>query len=401
MQTTVQFLNGLDTIGGNVVSFVNGTTRLVMDLGINFNPEQQANADGYAIGYFPKLPTLFTDQQADELQTFVFISHLHIDHMGALSYLKQNTLVYMSQASYDLYQVLLTLGLEKPTVANIKVLESEVAMSFGPFTVTGYVTDHDIQGAMMFKISDGTHIFVHSGDVRWDGDQADLVTHWVHALQNETVDLLLMEGTEFSFPKSQNLQRNTEMQLQQQFQQKMLQTDQLIVINPYERNVHRLVALYNSAQAAGRQMVWEPEYGQILKKMDSFAGLVLGSDISWQMIKETPQRFVVQNRFHNLAQLSQLRAPFIYLHMNGEPLGRYDERFSQMEHFLQEQQGTLIELGASGHATRTDLTKIAHLVNAKVTVPWHTFKPNLMADQLRKVGLTVKQPEKNETLNFE
>ena len=84
-------------------------------------------------------------------QTFtheaIFISHLHIDHMGALQYLKKPIPIYLSEPSYKLYQLLIKLGIEKP-VANLHPLAYEQPITIGDLTVTGFHSDHDEPGVM-------------------------------------------------------------------------------------------------------------------------------------------------------------------------------------------------------------------------------------------------------------
>ncbi|MFR8086721.1 MAG: MBL fold metallo-hydrolase, partial [Leuconostoc gelidum] len=194
MSMQVKFLNGLNTIGGNVVSFTQGKTRLVMDFGVNFAPSEIPTGDLLANGTLPDLPDLFTDAHS-EFETTIFVSHLHLDHMGALKYLTKPTDVYMSQASADLYYVLTKLGIESAPYANIKVIDFENPTNFGKFEVTFFETDHDARGAAAIRIRNGEHTVVHSGDVRLDGPHPERVNHWADILRDENIDLLLLEGT--------------------------------------------------------------------------------------------------------------------------------------------------------------------------------------------------------------
>lgn len=399
--TTVQILNGIDTIGGNVVSFTNGSTQLIMDLGVNFAPNLPTASDLYAEGLLPQVPNLFTNEKTREEQPVVFISHLHLDHMGALKYLTRATDVYMSPMSYKLYQSLVQQGLETaPSNAKLHLLEPNIPYQFGNLTVTGYVSDHDEAGALMLKVSDGEHTFVHSGDVRWNGPHPERVTHWVNLLQQETVDLLLLEGTEFSFDNDDKTAGFTEQTLQEHFQKILVASPKLVVINPYERNVERLAALIQSAQSAGRQIVWDQEFSQILQDVLQIDALVLNQDVTWDAIEQNPQAYVVQNHFKDLHELNHFTQPFRYLHLNGEPLGDYDPRYQALVTYLKQRQVALELLGASGHAKTTDLVQIAQAVHAKLTLPWHSFKPERLADALKAQGLPVQVPVKNEIFEF-
>jgi ribonuclease J len=401
LTTQVQFLNGLDTIGGNVVSFTNGNTRLVMDFGMNFAPEQSPS-ELLANGALPDLPTLFTDTTS-EIQETIFVSHLHLDHMGALKYLAKPTNVYMSQESLAMYQALTDLAIESAPNAILQAIQPEVPLKFGPFTITAFLTDHDAPGAYMFRVNDGQHTFVHSGDVRLDGPNPERVMHWANVLGHETIDLFMLEGTEFSFDNDgdKTRVRRTEMSLQADFKTILDTTDQMVVINPYERNTPRLAKLMQTAQEAGRTLVWDTRFSTVLHAMGIQNILELGKDVTWAQILANPKQYVVQNHFNDLHALDQLSDGFVYLHMNGEPLGDYDPRFNELLDYLASRHVEMQYLGASGHATPTDLIKLAELVHAKVTVPWHSFKPEVQAAALQAVGLKVLLPTKGDVLIFD
>ncbi|MCC7668990.1 MAG: MBL fold metallo-hydrolase [Leuconostoc pseudomesenteroides] len=397
MSTQVQFLNGLNTIGGNVVSFTQGNTRLVMDFGVNFAPAETPTGDLLADGTLPALPDLFTDVDSD-MATTIFVSHLHLDHMGALKYLTKPTDVYMSQASADLYQVLTELGTESAPNATIKVIPFETPMMFGDFEVTFFETDHDARGAAAIRVRDGVHTFVHSGDVRLDGPHPERVNHWADILREAHIDLFLLEGTEFSFDADDETEhvRHTEMSVQQDFGQILDEHHQLVVINPYERNIDRLEALQNTARLHGREILWDKQFATIMRAM----GVADVKEIDWEAVVAEPNHYVVQNHFNQLHDLDQFDGQFVYLHMNGEPLGEYDPRFAELQAYLDANHVELQRLGASGHAKPEDLVSLAQHVNAQKTVTWHSFKPEKEAEALRKVGLNVYLPTKGETLVY-
>ncbi|MBR2277423.1 MBL fold metallo-hydrolase [Leuconostoc gasicomitatum] len=397
MRMQVKFLNGLNTIGGNVVSFTQGKTRLVMDFGVNFAPSETPTGDLLSNGTLPDLPDLFTDVSS-EYETTIFVSHLHLDHMGALKYLTKPIDVYMSQASADLYYVLTKLGIESAPYANIKVIDFEKPTSFGDFEVTFFETDHDARGAAAIRIRNGEHTVVHSGDVRLDGPHPERVNHWADVLRDENIDLLLLEGTEFSFDEANDIahERYTEMSLQQNFAQVLQSSEQLVVINPYERNIDRLVALQATVQANGREMRWDHQFVTILLAM----GMTDFKEIDWETVLAHPGHYVIQNHFNQLHDLDQFNGDYVYLHMNGEPLGEYDPRFAELSDYLTNNDVLFCGLGVSGHARPDDLVALAQHISAKKTVTWHSFKPEKEAKALREVGLNVYLPTKGEILNY-
>ncbi|GMA68854.1 hypothetical protein GCM10025879_01000 [Leuconostoc litchii] len=71
----------------------------------------------------------------------------------------------------------------------------------------------------------------------------------------EIIDLFLLEGTEVSFDGDDELIRQTEQSLQRDFANILKQTEKLVVVNPYERNIDRLLALQNTAHENGRKLL--------------------------------------------------------------------------------------------------------------------------------------------------
>jgi ribonuclease J len=398
MKTQVKFLNGLNTIGGNVVSFVKDNTRIIMDFGVNFDPASNDEIK-------PNVPDLYNTSSLDEFTNqAIFISHLHIDHIGGLKYLGQKLPIYMSNDSKKLYEKLIESGDEK-LVNNIIGVDYESPVKIGPFTVTFFESDHDIIGASAIQILDGEHNFVYSGDVRYNGPAPKRVDSWISKVTKVPVDLLLIEGTSFSFDdetttnSEHEYSKNVEQKLQDNFA-KTLSEERPIIINPYPRNVERLFALEKTALENERPLIWEPFYADIL---DTFfpndSRLVFGKNIDLNYLNNNFEKYVAQISFENLSALSELPNA-LYLHMNGEPLGDYDPRYQIMMTVLENYGAEFKYMGASGHAEKEDLVKIAKLINAVTTVPWHSFKPEIEAKAFKENGINIYLPSEGETIEY-
>lgn len=407
MTTEVKFLNGLNTIGGNIVSFVNGQTRIIMDFGVARDPKEgDSTADLIQQGLLPNTPELFNKNvQQPFTQQAIFISHLHIDHIGALKFLKTELPIYMSADSKKLYDNLIAVH-DEAAVSHLRGVAYEQPIQIGPFSVTFFKSDHDIIGASAIRvIDDQGHIFIHSGDVRYNGPDPKSVARWTKSVAQPQADLLLLEGTSFSFDDDkgdhgEKAVDDVEGNLIANFSDK-LSSNHLLVINPYPRNVARLYALEQAARDFGRPIIWEKFYADLLKQFYPQAKpLTLGKEVDLSQIIAYPEDYVLQNSYRNLDRLKDFYKP-IFLQMNGEPLGDYDPRYQIQQKKLQEFQADFIYAGASGHALKADLVRIAQEVNAKTTVPWHSFKADKEAQALEKIGLKTKLPKKDETLLFD
>lgn len=413
--TTLRFLNGTDTIGGNMIEFVHQNSRVIMDFGIASNFDQktvQQAMDDHDLPHLPDL--LLPDQPQKFAHQAIFISHLHIDHMGALKYLQNTEIpIYLSNDAKKLYDVLMDDGVET-RVANLHGLNDGETIQVGHLQVTGFLSDHDTVGPMAFLIDDGEHQFMHSGDVRINGPHQDRVTNWATRVQNQLL-VYLTEATTYSFDTEQPLViagNNTEPIYREQdlvplFKKQMADVKTNLLINPYPRNVERLINLNQAALEANRPIIWEANYAQLIHAFapDVTCYQIIDNQIApnefnwhWQdllnTLQHSPEKFVVQNSWQQHHRLTDFHDG-VYLHLNGEPLGDYDPNFNKLKSILDEQHLKFIPMGASGHAAKQDIFALAKQINARYTVPWHSFKPELLADQLITTRTEAWLPERD------
>ncbi|KRN20688.1 MBL fold metallo-hydrolase [Lacticaseibacillus camelliae] len=400
--TQIRFLNGLTTIGGNIVEFSTDDSRVIMDFGVAADLTDETVASAIDHGKLPNVPELFGLAEDPWAHEAIFISHLHIDHMGALQYLKSDIPIYLSAPSYQLYKTLIRLGIEKP-VHNLHPLPFETPVTVGAFTVEGFASDHDEPGVMALLVGDGERWYAHSGDVRLNGPHPERVAHWAQVFHDKKLAMFMIEGTTFSFDTETPVEDQAHPSVpltEQGFQDHLLavlkQAPALVAINPYIRNYARLAAIQTVAHQAGRQMVWEKPDAAVLTEMtDQAPDQVIGETIELATIRQAPAQYVLESAFAHLDWLATLPVSQ-YVHTNGEPLGDYDPRFQQLKDFLAAHQIPLRFLSCSGHATRPDLIKLAQMVAPRIIVPWHSFHPEREAKALdAATRAEVLLPEKD------
>ena len=137
MKTRFKFWSGLDTIGGNIAEITYGKDRIIFDFGLVYNPaNSMLDAKGrptdthvldlLKLQSIPAIDGIYSEkdlsagpnylretplaEEQSDFQTAVFISHLHLDHMGAMDTIAPAIPVYMTEASNRLFRTLEKIG---------------------------------------------------------------------------------------------------------------------------------------------------------------------------------------------------------------------------------------------------------------------------------------------------
>lgn len=441
--TTYRLWSGLRTIGGNIVEVRTEKARVLCDFGLSVSadvPESkqpQSELENFLQAKrLPAIPELFPTDDFEKLElagfeeatleTALFISHLHLDHMGALRFLPEGVHVYLSEDSLKLFHLLVEVGEEDPVDCQLHSYEPGETIQVGDITVTPHLSDHDALGTTAFFIESDDLKLIHSGDFRFNGNYPERVTEWAEKARDWHPDVLLIEGTSYSFDDEEEdneVLEETEIILEEQVEMDPLSEETLldavadtvnthasdiVVFNPYIRNVERLAFIKEVVTERGRTMVWEEPYAYVLSgfypdrtwtileetKTGKLDDSLVEQSVSLDAIKENPGDYVLQNSYKNLSYLDGFTQG-VYIHSNGEPLGDYNPRYQEMLEQLEQFGLTFLSLGASGHANRDEIIEVAKTVSARHTLPWHSFKPESLHAALVENGIESFVPELN------
>lgn len=160
-------LGGLGEVGKNMTVFEYGRNILIVDVGMMF-PES------YMLGVDHIIPDYdYLRSKRDRIRG-VFITHGHMDHIGALPYfLREFTGVplYATKLTRGLIEVNLNSSLRKQTP--LHTIEPGDEIHLGPFKVEPYHVAHSIPDAVGLGITTPVGLAVHSGDFKLDHTPVD------------------------------------------------------------------------------------------------------------------------------------------------------------------------------------------------------------------------------------
>jgi ribonuclease J len=431
LYTKIRFWKGLRTIGGTIVSLEYENDRLLFDFGLNYNPAENFSAivrtrhnslveDYINLGIIPAIDGIYSRKalrnltdviaaEEDERNTAVVISHLHLDHIGAMGMVAENIPVILTEDSLKLYEALEEVGEGVLPRRAYSACTYNEDINIGNIKVTPVQVDHDIIGACGFIIETPDLKLVYSGDLRLHGEHKEYTMEFLAKANSFEPDILIMEGTMIEGEKKSRTVKpsfeltgiNTEAQVRAVIKNKLKNSSGLLIMNFSERNLERLIGLLEAAEESGRKFVLEPESAYLLSKLSDKRNfliyksaeltLKLGESevpewlsemldkyetITYNEINMRPQDYVLQNSFRNLMELLDLNlTKAVYIHSNAVPLGAYDPDYVKLQEFLKKLKVNYEYIGTSGHAIHSNLKYMIDKIQPKILIPLHSNYP--------------------------
>ena len=195
----VVFLGGLGSIGRNMATIEVDGRIAVVDCGVLF-------PDAEHLGVDLILPDWrWLVGRADDVEA-VFLTHGHLDHIGALPYLlrdlDRSVPVYGTRLTLAFVASILREWPELPPV-DLREIVPGSTVEHAPFTVEVVQVSHSIPDGCAFAFVTPHGTIVHTGDIKLDQTPVDgLPTDLAHfaRIGDRGVDLLLADSTNADVP---------------------------------------------------------------------------------------------------------------------------------------------------------------------------------------------------------
>lgn len=429
--TKLKFYSGLREIGGTLVGVETDSTICYFDFGFSYaerldskvNLRKGREAFDYVkLGVLNSVDGIYEPEVAHSLglkgygetdkEAFFIISHMHIDHMGGLGCLDQRMPVYMSSDSAKLYHELGVMGeLEVREHENVIPVDYDGSFTFGDIKVTCVQVDHDVIGACGFLIETSEGKICYTGDYRYHGFHPEISAAF--AKKCKGADLMISEGVTISFADVDMLslegpvRERSEWTLLEDMKNAASSEEGLIVINNYNRNVERIHRLIEGVKESGRVLALEPEQADYVAAFypeDEFFVYIPEADnkntgchsekrlsapnligrviVDRKKLMENPVRYILQQDYKNSYELFDLMDVIsLYVHMDGAPLGDYDPSFAIFYSMLDNSGIHYERWGLGGHAEPYYLRKSVDMIEPKILVPLHSFRPEQLVSE--------------------
>ncbi|MCJ7716783.1 MAG: ribonuclease J [Anaerolineales bacterium] len=160
-------LGGLGEVGKNMMVYEYGKNILIVDTGIMFPDNDMLGID-YIIPDFEYI------KENKDLVRGIVITHGHMDHVGAISYV-------LEEVNVPVYATLLTKGLIEVSLSEnglldktkIQTVHAGEKVNIGPFDVEFFHVCHSIPDSVGLGITCPDGLIVHTGDYKFDPTPVD------------------------------------------------------------------------------------------------------------------------------------------------------------------------------------------------------------------------------------
>jgi len=336
----------------------------------------------------------------DISKSALLITHYHGDHIGSITKLPKELLIYIGKVGREIQLVLSDHlksvdGIHQEMVERLlhaNTFEAGKLFSFGPFSIMPITVDHSAIDAYAFKIEAVGVSAFHTGDFRTHGFRSKKLPEVIQKYVGE-VDYVVCEGTNVARPNATNL---TERELQQQFEEQF-KANKGNVVYLSSTNIDRLFSLYHAALRAKRVFLvdaYQKKIMDIVTHKDSLwgkSGLYQYGEYEPKVLKYDKGEFLVTDefkdyldklgyvliaratpRFDNLVeQLPGEKQK--YLSMWKDYVNKNSEAYNEK---LANSLGTRFEhIHTSGHSDMNSMREVFRLLHPKALIPIHTDAP--------------------------
>ena len=428
-KTTVNIYRGTHGMGVVIaVSF--DKDRVILDFGAPFTPLSQVYdgevrvrhvnrvKDALLLERIPAIPGVFSKKDLQDyplqsyedstLNTAIFISHLHLDHMSEADKIDSHIPVYIHEEGIRLQNALNIVDEKKPRRQFTPFFHHQT-VSVGRIKVTPYYSDHPCPGSSGFLIETPDGTVYYSGDIRFHGVTSEKAWRELDLVARKAVDLLIVDATTTS-PAEFTGELISEQDIYDDIFSSLKDFPGLGIVNMYNRDVAMMRQIVNLADKLGRTAVLEPAYAYILHSLTGIKAPIWWLDnqhipefrkkmkktreiIPAEQIRKHPEKYLIQSSYANILSLSDFDLlAGQYFHLFGEPLVKGTKEYQIMSNVVSKlgwQLKSYTNLYSFSHTYPQHLRKFIEKINAATVIAVHSSRP----EKLNPAGSTQFFPE--------
>lgn len=429
--TEIVFYGGVNEIGGNKILVRDQDVTLFFDFGHSFTlsnhffvnwlkPRRSYGVrDYFEFNLLPPIEGLYRDEHllytslpsASPAFQGVFLSHAHFDHVGHLAFLDPRIPIYCGSCTRLFME-----SQEESTPSTFGLHEYHTFRTGDRFSLDSIQiepihVDHSIPGAYGFLIHTSNGTIVYTGDLRAHGPKHEMTQEFVeHAVASEPI-ALITEGTRMLDVDPRT--NYSEEEVKQHCHKILSQTDKIVFVTHYGRDMDRFRTMYEVTKATGRRIVISTRLAHLLVTLRRDEQLDLPNPLTddtihvyyrrkqtgtyaetdyyrWerkfmdklvtgQYVHNHQKDLVMDLGFYQFGELIDIQPQpgSHFIHSMSEPFSEEDIEDQVMRTWLQHFRITFHQLHASGHLNRQELTTMITQIHPNRVFPIHTEHPHL------------------------
>ena len=443
---------GVREIGGNKILFDDGSSRIFLDFGKNFERERKYFDQPYlapreekhllSLGILPGIPGLYKCDTAVSCDIdAIFLSHAHTDHTQYVGCVKDSVPIYCSDLTRKLMiarDYANPTGTKKYKVAHMtqnstdisktfKVMNNGGTVTIGNIKVTLFDVDHSVPGASAFMVEMNGKKIVYTGDLRVHGT-TNQTNQFITAVKQQSIDLLITEGTNI-----ESADLNDEVRVGNDVSALLANHNKCTFVSSAMYDLYRLNTIYNAAKTRNKKLVIPIKQAFIIDQISpngTFQNLNLtAQDVkifqkqkttTYEYEKRIKQKYPSQVKDCN--DLSPIQDDLVFMisffDMNEmcdfQPNPGSQYIISQSEPHNEEMEidhwklmNWLEKYGlpsysshCSGHIRPGELKQLIKDINPDIVVPIHTERPETLQSFIQDLGKQIEFPKENETIQI-
>jgi ribonuclease J len=432
---------GGHTIGGVIVAIEYGSDRVLLEFGTAYEPktdlfdgrvlrrDKNCLRDKLRIGILPKIDGIYPRDALGEealvaaedskINTAVFITHLHLDHMSQINMLSPKVKVYMHSAAQTIERALEAVGKgAEGSSREYCELLPDVPVNVGAISVYPILCSNESYKDFAFLVETPDGVIQYTGDLTLHGLDAELTFRQMRLAKEKGVDVLLCDCTSFMDDVMNMMFRSSDAKVipsKAEIPEGMLSGKEyfeglfnvlenrkgLCVFNYYMREMADAKRFIDWAESLGRICAFEPEAAYIVYKFYGIEPFVYipdsteyhfpdGSEPPWFSelmrncrivlkadIIEKPDKYFLHNSYAHILELLDFPRGS-YIHADGEPMGSFDPAYANMRKIVDMCGFEYVLFGSEhyfGHGYPQQVKYFVDEIDPKVLIPCHSYNP--------------------------